>query len=151
MASTSRDARSAIPRLIASQGFRLTGPRRAVVDVLVKESAPLTVAEIHRGLKNRRINVVSVYRAVHLLRGLGLLQVADTSRGTKRFELDEQFTGHHHHLICQDCGRVEDLDGCLLEATVLEALGRRVRRSRSFRITHHDLKLFGLCRRCDGR
>lgn len=100
------DARHAIPTAIASKGFRLTGPRRAVVDA---------------------------------------------SKGTQRFELAEQFTGHHHHLVCQECGGVEDLDGCLLEDEVLDAIRQRVWRSRNFRLTGHDLKLFGLCRRCDAR
>lgn len=144
-------ARHTIPDEIARHGFRLTGPRRAVVDVLVAHAVPLSVAEIHAKLEIRRANLVSVYRAVNLLCELGLLQVADTSKGTQRFELAEQFIGHHHHLICQECGRVEDLDGCVLEEDVLDALRQHVQRSRSFRLTGHDLKLFGICRRCGSR
>jgi len=151
MPLTAAHARQAIPTAIASKGFRLTGPRRAVVDALVDHAAPMTVAEIYAGLKDRQVNLVSIYRAVNLLCELGLLRVADTSKGTQRFELAEQFTGHHHHLVCQQCGGVEDLDGCLLEDEVLDAIRQRVRRSRSFRLTGHDLKLFGLCRRCDSR
>jgi Fur family ferric uptake transcriptional regulator len=151
MPSTSAHARHAIPTAIASKGFRLTGPRRAVVDTLVDAAAPMSAAEIHARLAARRVNLVSIYRAVNLLCELGLLRVADTSKGTQRFELAEQFTGHHHHLVCERCGRVEDLDGCLLEDGVLDAIRQRVRRSRSFRLTGHDLKLFGLCRRCDSR
>lgn len=144
-------ARHAIPTAIASRGFRLTGPRRAVVEVLVDCAAPMSVAEIHARLTERRVNLVSIYRAVKLLCELGLMRVADASKGTQRFELAEQFTGHHHHLVCQRCGSVEDLDGCLLEDDVLETIRQRLRRSRGFRLTGHDLKLFGLCRRCDAR
>ncbi len=151
MPVTAAHARHAIPTAIASKGFRLTGPRRAVVDALVNHAAPMSVAEIHARLTERRVNLVSIYRAVKLLRGLGLLRVADTSKGTQRFELAEQFTGHHHHLVCQQCGGVEDLDGCLLEGEMLDAIRQRVRRARSFRLTGHDLKLFGLCRRCNSR
>jgi Fur family transcriptional regulator, ferric uptake regulator len=149
MPSTAAHARHAIPTAIANKGFRLTGPRRAVVDVLVDHAAPMSVAEIQASLKGRRANLVSIYRSVNLLCELGLLRVADTSKGTQRFELAEQFTGHHHHLVCQECGSVEDLNGCLLEDAVLDAIRQRVRRSRSFRLTGHDLKLVGLCRRCD--
>lgn len=151
MPVTAAHARHAIPTAITSKGFRLTGPRRAVVDALVDHAAPMSVAEIHARLTERRVNLVSIYRAVNLLCELGLLHVADTSKGTQRFELAEQFTGHHHHLVCQQCGGVEDLDGCLLEDKVLDAIRQRVRRSRHFRLTGHDLKLFGLCRRCDSR
>ena len=144
-------ARRTIPDEIARRGFRLTGPRRAVADVVVDHATPMSVAEIHARLKNGRANLVSVYRAVNLLCELGLLRVADTFRGTQRFELAEQFIGHHHHLVCQRCGQVEDLAGCVLDKDILDALRQQARRSRSFRLTGHDLKLFGVCRRCDPR
>jgi Fur family ferric uptake transcriptional regulator len=142
------DPRTKIPGLMAERGLRLTGPRKAVLDVLLEQAAPLSAAEIHGRLANRRVNLVSVYRAVHLLLDLGVLRVADASTGTQRFELAEEFTGHHHHLVCRGCGSVEDLDGCLVADDLLAALSRRVRRARKFRVTDHDLRLFGLCARC---
>ena len=142
------DART-IPDLLARRGVRLTAPRREVVDVLVRHAAPLSVAEIHARLGTRQINLVSVYRTVHLLLALGLVRIADESKGTRWFELAEAFTGHHHHLVCQGCGHVEDLDGCWLGQEMLDALNRRVRRRRRFLVTGHDLKLIGLCRQCE--
>lgn len=144
-------ARHAIPTAMASRGLRLTGPRQAVVEALVDHAAPMSVAEIAERLKGRRINLVSIYRSVNLLCELGLLRVVDTAKGKQRFELAEQFTGHHHHLVCEVCGSVEDLDGCLLEDAALNAMRQRVRRLRSFRLTGHDLKLVGVCKRCDSR
>jgi Fur family ferric uptake transcriptional regulator len=148
MSRRPEDPRTTIASLLASHGFRLTGARRAVVDALVEPSEPMSVAEIHARLTARRVNLVSVYRAVNLLTRLGVLRLADASTGTSRFELGEQFTGHHHHLVCRSCGRVEDVDGCLLEQDMLDALNRRVHRSRRFRVTDHDLRLFGICQRC---
>ena len=146
---TASHARHAIPTAIASRGFRLTGPRKAVVDVLVDRGVPMSVAEVQRDLKGRRVNLVSIYRSLNLLCELGLLRVADASKGGQRFELAEQFTGHHHHLVCQVCGSVQDLDGCLLADDALDGLRQRVRRLRSFRLTGHDLKLVGVCGQCD--
>lgn len=142
------EPRTVILDELARRGIRLTGPRRAVLEVLVAAGAPLSAAEVHRRLRARRANLVSVYRTVELLRRLGLLRVADISRGSRRYELAETFTGHHHHLICRGCGRVEDVDGCLLDPDVLAALDRRMRRARRFRVLEHDLKLFGLCAAC---
>lgn len=85
---------------------------------------------------------------MRLLSDLGLVRLADKSKGAQRFELSEPFTGHHHHLVCEACGRVEDLEGCWLEKEALEALNRRVRRAHQFRVAAHDLKLLGLCRYC---
>jgi Fur family ferric uptake transcriptional regulator len=148
MAADVDSLRVALPRQLARRGLRLTGPRRAVLDALAGSRVPLTVAEIHARLGPRRANIVSVYRALHLLVRLGLARATDETREGWRYELHEQFTGHHHHLICQGCGRIEDLHGCVLADQVLEALARSLRRSRQFQLTEHELRLFGLCRAC---
>jgi len=138
----------AISELLARRGFRSTAPRRAVLDVLLKAAAPLSMMEIHRRVKRRQIDLSSVYRTVNLLCDLGLLRVADASRGAQYVELAEPFTGHHHHLICQTCGQIGELDGCFLENEVLEAITRQVRRLQNFQVTDHDLRLIGLCGTC---
>ncbi len=145
-----------LPHLLARGGERLTGPRRAVLDVLANSRVPLTVAEIHARLSGRRAHVASVYRTVHLLVRMRLVRPTDSvrptdaARGSRRYELAEQFTGHHHHLICQSCGRIEDLEGCVLTDAALTQLTRYVRRTRRFEVTEHEVRLFGLCRRCAG-
>lgn len=138
----------AISELLTRRGFRSTAPRRAVLDVLLKAAAPLSIMEIHKQIKKRRIDLSSVYRTVNLLCELGLLRVADASRGSQYVELAEPFMSHHHHLICQACGQIGELDGCLLENEVLEAITHQVRRLRNFRVTDHDLRLLGLCEAC---
>jgi Fur family transcriptional regulator, ferric uptake regulator len=151
MTSTAADPLTKIPAVLATKGYRLTGARRAVVEALVACAAPISVADLHLRVRARGVNRVSVYRAVHLLEELGLLRTADTSRGIQRYELGEEFTGHHHHLICQSCGDVQDLDGCVLADRALRALERAVRRAQRFVVTDHDLKLFGICGRCSRR
>jgi Fe2+ or Zn2+ uptake regulation protein len=143
------DRRDAVTTLLSSRQIRLTRPRRAILDVLSESARPLSAAEIHARLVDRSVNLVSVYRTLHLLLDLGFLRMADASRGTQRFELAELFAGHHHHLICRECGNIEDLEGCLLEQEALDALSRGVRRSRRFRVTDHDLRLLGVCGPCD--
>jgi Fur family ferric uptake transcriptional regulator len=143
------DPRDAIPRLLARRGYRITAPRRAVLDALATSQEPRTVTQLHRALGGGRVNLVSVYRTVKLLCDIGLVRATDAAQGQRRFELAEPFTAHHHHLICRRCGQIEDLDGCLLEPDVLNRLGRRVRQSRRFRVTDHELRFFGVCRRCD--
>jgi Fur family transcriptional regulator, ferric uptake regulator len=140
-----------VPALLAGRGLRLTTARKAVLQALLDAGEPVSVAELHARLARPRVNLVSVYRAVHLLSAVGVVRLADTANGTRRFELAEAFSGHHHHLICRGCGRVEDVAGCLIEAEALRALDRRVQRSRRFRIVDHDVRLFGLCGGCDGR
>jgi Fur family ferric uptake transcriptional regulator len=145
------DPRDAIPRLLLRRGYRVTGPRRAVLDALARSREPRSVAEIHRAVGGARANLVSVYRTVKLLCDIGLLRATDSAQGQRRYELAEPFTAHHHHLICRRCGQIEDLEGCLLEPAILARLGRRVRRSHRFQVTDHELRFFGVCGRCEGR
>lgn len=144
----------ALPHLLARRGLRLTRPRRAVLQVLARNRGPLTVAEIHEQLDGSHAHRVSVYRTIHLLvrlqlvRSTDAVRPTDADRGSRRYELAEQFTGHHHHLICQGCGRIEDLQGCVLADAALTRLTRYVRRARRFVVSEHEVRLFGLCQRC---
>jgi len=141
--------RSSISNTLARRGVRVTGARRAILDVLARTSLPLTVSQMHERVGLKRANLVSVYRTVNLLAGIGLLRTTDSVRGSRRYELHEEFTGHHHHLICQICGRIEDLQGCLIDDRALARLNRQMRLQRRFRVTNHELHLFGVCHECD--
>jgi Fur family ferric uptake transcriptional regulator len=145
MPARAAHARHAISTAMASRGLRLTGPRQALVDVLVEGAAPMSVAEVRGRLKGRRANLVSIHRTVNLLCDLGLLRVVDTAKGTQRFELAEQFTGHHH----TSCVRSADA-----WRTSTAVCSRTTRSTPSGSAcagcaTCHDLKLVGVCRQCD--
>jgi Fur family transcriptional regulator, ferric uptake regulator len=142
------DRRASLVDRLSARGIRLTRPRRAVLAVLADARRPMSVAEIHASLHERDVNLGSVYRTVALLCRLDLMRLADESRGTQRFELGEDFTGHHHHLVCQRCGDVQDLDGCVLQKPVLTRLQTRIRRVMRFQVMDHDLRLYGICGRC---
>lgn len=143
------DLRATLSRRLAGRGYRLTGPRRAVMAVLAQHREPMTVAAIHEAVGASRANLVSVYRAVNLLAETGLLRVTDTTNSRRRYELNEEFTGHHHHLVCRLCGRIKDLRGCLLADDVLARVAARVRHAHRFRVTEHELSLFGVCGDCE--
>ena len=144
----SRDARAALLATLTERGVRLTRPRRAVVDALAKSHGPVSVADIHAGLDDRRVDLGSVYRTVALLCRLDVVRPTDTSTTTQRFELTERFTGHHHHLVCRRCGDIQDVDGCLLQDQALARLVRRIRQVARFQVTEHDIRLYGICARC---
>jgi len=148
MSSTSIAPRGPLSHLLARQGHRVTGPRRAILEAISGSDSPLTVEDIHARVAGQRVNRVTVYRTIHLLEAAGLLRAVDNARGSLRYELGEQFTGHHAHLICQGCGRVEELAGCPVPDDALARLSRRVRQARQFRVVDHELRLLGLCRTC---
>ena len=144
----SSDARATLLDTLTERGVRLTRPRRAVVEAVAKSQGPVSVAEIHARLDDRRVDLGSVYRTVALLCRLDVMRPTDTSTTTQRFELTERFTGHHHHLVCRRCGDIQDIDGCVLQDQALARLARRIRQVARFHVTEHDIRLYGICARC---
>jgi Fur family transcriptional regulator, ferric uptake regulator len=127
-------------------GQRYTSGRRAVVAVLADAKAPLTIPEVVAG--GRRIPQSSAYRSLAVLEQAGVVRRILTSGDFARFELAEDLTEHHHHLICSACGGVEDF-------TVPPALERSLRRAvedvegaTGFAAAHHRLDLVGTCKTC---
>ena len=136
------DALAAVKSFLAETGGRWTSAREAVLAVFLKEHRPLAAGEVHRRAAGP-VPLASVYRAIEFLLEARVLSRVDHAAGGERFEMSERFREHHHHLICEGCGAVEDLEGCLLED-----VERRVRARSRFRVTRHEVNLFGLCAGC---
>ncbi len=127
--------------LLTTAGYAWTRPRSTVLHVLVGAGAPLKVEEIHDRLGQwpggRGINLSSVYRTVNLLHALRVVRRVLLGDGPQRYELAEDFRAHHHHFVCEACGRIEDVPRCPLEGADLGA-----------GVSSHHLELFGVCREC---
>jgi Fur family ferric uptake transcriptional regulator len=132
-----------IQRTLVAEGFNQTEPRRLVLDVFLNEEEPLTPAAVHRRLPDRSINLASVYRAIELFCRLGVLAEVDHVAEGKRYELSDDYREHHHHLICQQCGKTEDFEDC-----EMEEIEKLIRRRFRFKVMRHDLRFIGVCSRC---
>ena len=143
-----RKTRDTISQWLTDQGHRLTRPRRAILAVLSASDRPLTVDMVHSQVASQHVNRVTVYRNVHLLAAAGILRVVDATREGFRYELGEQFTGHHAFLVCQKCGRIDKTAECPVPTEALARLSRRVKHANQFRVVEHELRLLGLCRAC---
>ncbi|MBX7158696.1 MAG: transcriptional repressor [Acidimicrobiia bacterium] len=127
-------------------GQRFTPGRRALVDVLDASERPLTLPEILE--HDSSVAQSSAYRNLSVLERASVVRRISTTDEWARFELAEDLTEHHHHLICGICGTVEDFTvGADLELAVDRAL-RRIARRRGFAPEHHRLDLIGTCSRC---
>ena len=125
---------------------RLTANRKAIIEVLSSTPRPLTIPEILAS--GRDLAQSSVYRNLVVLEQAGLVHRIVTNDEHSRFELAEDLTGHHHHLICANCGMVEDVPAAAgLEKSVHSA-SAQIARSTGFRTQHHRVDLVGLCRDC---
>lgn len=126
------------------RGLRSGSARRAVIDLLAEQNCCLTAQEIFDGLRasGRRVGIASVYRILELLTSQGLTQRIDLGSGVSRYE-PVWPDGHHHHLICDSCGKVDAFEDTALE----RALGRVEGRS-GYTIAAHDVVLHGTCHDC---
>jgi Fur family ferric uptake transcriptional regulator len=126
-------------------GYRRGGARRAVVDFLARQSCCLSAQEIFDALRadGGTVGIASVYRVVDLLAEHRLVQRVDVGGGVARYEPILPGGEHHHHLVCDDCGRVEAFSDEPLEAA-LNALGGRV----GYEVEGHEVVLHGACADC---
>ena len=130
---------------LRSAGYRSSAPRRAIVETLARHGCLLTAREISDRLRRegRDIGVATVYRSLELLEDLGLVHRLETGEGTSRYEPAHPSGEHHHHLICNRCGRVSAFEDAGLERSV-QKMARRL----TFRVEGHDVALRGTCAAC---
>ena len=136
----------AIAERLRRAGQRYTSGRRALVEVLGRARNPMTIPEVLGASDDLAMS--SVYRNLTVLEEAGVVHRIVTSDEFARYELAEDLTVHHHHLICVSCGRVEDFTPTpALERSASSSLARIASKA-GFRMTSHRLDLIGLCRTC---
>ena len=129
---------------LSSAGYRRGGARQAVIELLDEQPCALTVLDIEERLRagaGRTVGRASIYRAVDELVSLDLLTRVDVGDGVARYE--PQRSHHHHHLVCDGCGRLEPFEDDALEKAI-HGLAARV----SFDVSDHDVTLHGCCADC---
>ncbi len=127
---------------------RVTAYREAIVAALSAASRPLTIPEILESRPGRGLAQSSVYRNLVVLEQAGLVHRIVTDTEFARYELAEDLTEHHHHLICANCGQVEDVPASAGLEQSVKAAAAQISRTTGFRTQHHRVDLVGLCARC---
>lgn len=132
---------------LAETGVRYTRGRRHVVAALERVDGPRSAAELHREMGGE-VPVSSVYRTLAVLEEAGVVEPHHGARGITRYEMAEWLAGHHHHLVCIECGAVEDIELPEALEVELERLVGQVSGLASFSAHGHSLEVDGLCARC---
>jgi Fur family ferric uptake transcriptional regulator len=121
------------------RGHRMTTSRRRVIDAVLAQEGHFTVDDVlHR---TRRVGRATVFRTMKLLQDLNIVCRVLLDDGTLHYRLS---TGrHHHHLVCTECGRVEDFSQCDVESLV-----RDLQNATQYEVQAHWLEVYGRCRSC---
>ncbi|HEX6680526.1 MAG TPA: Fur family transcriptional regulator [Gaiellaceae bacterium] len=126
-------------------GYRSGGARRAVIQLLGRQECCLTAQQIFDGLREegRGVGIASVYRILDLLADQGFVQRVEIGDAITRFEPAHAGGDHHHHLVCNNCGKVEAFEDERLEQAL-----RQVERKTGYTTAGHDVLLRGACQDC---
>lgn len=123
-------------------GMRVTRQRSVILAALERRPAFITAQDLYYELRGKKgaPGLATIYRTLASLAEAGTL---DTSvrEGEQVFRLCG--SRHHHHLVCESCGRVEEVSSEQIESWV-----RQLARKRGFRVTGHTADVYGLCAAC---
>ena len=132
-----------IATTLRQRGYKLTPQRRAVIQAIASTQDHLTPAAIYDRVHQDHPNIgfVTVYRTLEILASLKLICELHAGGSCRSYTISAP--GHHHHLICSNCGRVIDFTDC-----DLKEVQQRLIRETGFRIDGHLLEFIGLCQAC---
>jgi Fe2+ or Zn2+ uptake regulation protein len=136
-----------VERRLHDQDVRYTKGRRAVVSALAESDGPRSAAELTQTLDSA-VPLSSVYRTLAVLHDADIVVPHLATKGLARYELAEWLAGHHHHLVCIECGRVEDIDVSPDQERKVHELVEAIAARSSFRADNHALEIEGRCARC---
>ena len=130
-------------KALSDNGYRLTGSRRAVVEIVGASSRAMTPLEVFDSARvtHSDLGLVTVYRTLEKLEELHLIQRVHQPSGCQAFITASE--GHQHMLLCQKCGQVTFFEGDDLESLINSISGKT-----GYLVREHWLQLFGLCINC---
>jgi Fur family ferric uptake transcriptional regulator len=135
-----------VSQRLRRSGQRYTSRRRALVEIVAAAGHPLSLLEIMSG--RRGLAQSSAYRNLAVLEQARVMRRIVTGEDFARFELAEDLSEHHHHLVCSNCGTVEDvaLPGPLERR--MEGALTEVAAGAGFTAAGHRVDVIGTCRNC---
>lgn len=124
-------------------GLRATPVRIAVMEFLENTDTPVDVQMIKEYLKQKNVSsdTVTIFRIMNIFTEKCITRKISFNEGKFRYELASR--EDHHHLICKNCDKVEDLSDC-----AIPALEKNIQKKKKFQVLSHALEFYGLCQDC---
>ncbi|MCG3398924.1 Fur family transcriptional regulator [Staphylococcus massiliensis] len=136
-----------VKQQLQQSSYKLTPQREATVTVLIENEADhLSAEDVYLKVKDKapEIGLATVYRTLELLAELKVVDKINFGDGVARFDLRKEGAKHfHHHLVCMECGRVDEI-----EEDLLPQVEDKVEKDFNFKIIDHRLTFHGICDSC---
>jgi Fe2+ or Zn2+ uptake regulation protein len=128
---------------LQDKGHRITKTRKAVLGLFAQSIRPVAADEIREKLRDAGLSVnrATVYRELQFLLSNGY--IAEVYLYPDRVCYESSELSHHHHLVCETCGNIENVTNCLVED-----LEEDVYKKKGFKIKRHTLEFYGACAKC---
>jgi Fe2+ or Zn2+ uptake regulation protein len=143
MPSPTATGTQALVEALDDAGYRLTGRRREVADLIAAREGHFTAADLLDDAHVRKLGIgrATIFRALDLLTELKLLERLDLPEGEHAYVTCDRT--HHHHVVCSSCGRAREVDDHGLAEAIAD-----IERHTGYAIDAHRLELYGRCPRC---
>lgn len=139
-----------VKQQLQQSSYKLTPQREATVRVLIEnEKDHLSAEDVYLKVKDKapEIGLATVYRTLELLAELKVVDKINLGDGVARFDLRKEGAKHfHHHLVCMECGKVEEI-----HEDLLPKVEERVESEYQFKILDHRLTFHGICSECQAK
>ncbi len=140
------DVHATVGERLGRMDQRYTPGRRAVVTALLESDRPLSVDEIRECRPT--LPKSTIYRTLGVLEQAKVVRRIEVVGDFGRFELAEELTGHHHHLVCIGCGTVVDFTASSRLERTVASVAAQIADDTGFRPEGHRLDLVGYCTSC---
>lgn len=128
---------------LSAPGLRITSQRTLILDVIRQGQGHLDADEVYRRARDKqpRLSLSTVYRTLHTLKELGLVEEVHFDEEHHHYEIKPP--AEHHHLVCLGCGRVVEF-----RYPLARLVKRNVAEAKDFEITGSEVRMTGYCSRC---
>lgn len=137
--------RARLQTYMAKKGLRSTSQRRLIIDTFFEGAPHMTIEDLLAEVRTRDkgIGYATVYRTLKLLAECGVASERRFGDGLSRYELADEATTHHDHLICVNCGKIIEF-----EEPRIEELQDEIAARHGFAIVSHKHEMYGTCAEC---
>lgn len=129
---------------LKDKGIKITAHKLAVLEILV-QNRHIDANAILEKLRSQHseISLATIYRILSVFEAEEIVDKLNFSNGQAIYELSHPDSEHHDHLICTECGKIEEFHN-----EELEMLQLQITKAKQFRITTHTLNIYGICHQC---
>ena len=137
--------RARLQSYMAKKGLRSTSQRRLIIDTFFEGAPHMTIEDLLTEVRtrDRGIGYATVYRTLKLLAECGVASERRFGDGLSRYELADEASTHHDHLICVSCGKIIEFEEPRIEE-LQEAIAARY----DFEVVSHKHEMYGTCSEC---